>query len=144
MNESGRDDKPKSQAQVLVPCVASEASRQFRAGSAILTACLQRVWVQQLALDNNTRLQGVLDQRRMLQDALRQAMVVTEAAKKTAGKGPPGAVTFAWGAGSHGQLGQPVVNGTLRSTNAPIGTSCPILVYWGLVGTPSRTERVLY
>jgi hypothetical protein len=72
----------------------------------------------QAALDNNTALQSVLKQRRMVQDALRQAMTIT-AASKGGNKGTPGAVCKAWGAGSQGQLGQPVINGQLRSVNAP-------------------------
>ena len=47
-------------------------------------------------------------------------MEITGAAQKSGNKGPPGAVCFSWGAGSHGQLGQPVVNGQLRSFNSPV------------------------
>ena len=68
----------------------------------------------QMDLDNNSTLQAVLKQRRMLMDSLRSAMVIQAGSKGGGGKGVPGAICFAWGAGSNGQLGQPVVNGQLR------------------------------
>lgn len=73
----------------------------------------------QMDLDNNSTLQAVLKQRRMLMDSLRSAMVIQAGSKGGGGKGVPGAICFAWGAGSNGQLGQPVVNGQLRSVNTP-------------------------
>ena len=73
----------------------------------------------QMDLDNNSTLQAVLKQRRMIQDSLRQAMTIQAGAKAAGGKGVPGAICFAWGAGSNGQLGQPVINGQLRSVNTP-------------------------
>ena len=70
-------------------------------------------------LDNNSTLQAVLKQRRMIQDSLRQAMTIQKGGGGGGGKGVPGAICFAWGAGSNGQLGQPVINGQLRSVNTP-------------------------
>eukprot|EP01043_Picozoa_sp_COSAG02_P030636 COSAG02_NODE_1966_length_10235_cov_3.563635_5_plen_156_part_00 len=73
----------------------------------------------QMDLDNNSTLQAVLKQRRMLMDSLRSAMTIQSGSKGGGGKGVAGSICFAWGAGSNGQLGQPVINGQLRSVNTP-------------------------
>ena len=49
-------------------------------------------------------------------------MTIQPGAKGGGGKGQPGAIAYAWGAGSNGQLGQPIgASGTtmLRSINSP-------------------------
>ena len=55
----------------------------------------------------------------MIQEALRQAMMISPGAKSSGPKTVSGTSFYAWGAGAQGQLGQPVVKGQLRSMNTP-------------------------
>ena len=69
----------------------------------------------QADLEKNQALQTVLHTREMIQEALRQAMVISENAKPGSERtGVSGTGFYAWGAGAQGQLGQPVVQGQLR------------------------------
>ena len=75
----------------------------------------------QQELENNAALQSVLHTRKMMQDSLRQAMIINSSSSAAkGGKRVAGATCFAWGAGAQGQLGQPVIQGQLRGTNKPI------------------------
>ena len=59
----------------------------------------------QQELENNAALQSVLHTRKMMQDSLRQAMIINSSSSAAkGGKRVAGATCFAWGAGCGGAL----------------------------------------
>ena len=75
----------------------------------------------QLELQNNAALQSVLHTRKMMQDSLRQAMMINASSNSSkGGNRTAGATCYAWGAGANGQLGQPPIGAQLRGSNKPI------------------------